>query len=321
MTHEGSRTGRITNALLHRVVKADPTAPRTIASLREGARKMDAVFGAYNTLTRAERHWGQRIHGGVPCLTRQTDSAAPYTLLHLHGGSFAMFARRSYVPFLNDMAKKLNANVIMPDYRLAPEHPFPAGVEDCHQTYTALLDAGVPPSKIVITGDSAGGNLALALMVLLHRKGLPLPAALWTVSAPVDLTFKHLSDAEMDAMDKIDAMLSKSTLGIISQYVSNETATANPLASPLLAASETPFPPTRLDAGTHEFLYKDPTLFQSTAQHSQIEAKLWPGMPHAFSMFGFLPEARASRREAAAFLQTHLNAAQTPAPNTAQQTA
>lgn len=297
LTELPSRQARLFNHLLHKYVKAGPDTPRTVERLREGAAKMDRIFSITNKVMRSWRHWQMEVIGGVTCYVRRHPQAGAPTLVHLHGGSFSMFSPQSYIPYLNNMAKRLGATVIMPDYRLAPEHPFPAGLDDCVAVLRALSD-----ERLLLSGESAGGNLALASLQCLKEQNHILPRAVWASSAPVNLNFDHLTDEEMQALDKIDAMLSISTLSIIDRYVDKDRAGVEPLASPLLA-DMTGYPPILLDAGGAEFLHKDPALYAAKARSAGVTVAdyVYPAMPHAFAMFGFLPEAQQARTVATDF--------------------
>lgn len=297
---------RFANRVLMRLVKGKTPKPRTVARMRDGARKMDRIFRLYNLLRRGHLGWRQIELGGVPVSWRNMQTQPTRVLLHIHGGSFTMYPREAYLPYANDMARKLNCAVCMPDYRLAPEHPFPAAPDDCFAVYKALLDKGYRGDQIMLAGDSAGGNLALGLLARLRAQGLAMPACVWAVSPPVDLAFGHLSDQEMDELDKIDSTLSKTALNIIAQYVPPEEARVNDLASPLLADT-TGYPPIRIDTSAAEFLYKDPALYAEHAARfgTAVTHQLWDGLPHAFAMFGFIPEAHEARRDAVAFFNAH----------------
>ncbi len=297
-----SRRARLFNRLLHKYVKAGPDTPRTVERLREGAAKMDRVFRITNAVMRSWRGWQMEEINGVTCYVKRHAMADTPILVHLHGGSFTMFSPQSYIPYLNNMASRLNATVIMPDYRLAPEDPFPAGLDDC-VAVLRTLDA----DRLLLSGESAGGNLALASLQCLREQALALPRAVWASSAPVDLTFAHLTDEEMQALDKVDAMLSLSTLSIIDRYVDKDRAGVDPLASPLLA-DMTGYPPLLLDAGGAEFLHKDPSVYAAKARAAGVSVAdyVYPAMPHAFTMFGFLPEAQLARTLAADFFRQAL---------------
>lgn len=295
-----SRQARLFTRLLHKYVKAGPDTPRTVERLRDGAAKMDRIYSLTNRLMRSWQGWEMQVIGGVTCYVKpHTNPDAPL-FVHLHGGSFSMFAPQSYIPYLNNMGDRLGASLIMPDYRLAPEYPFPAGLDDC----VAVLNA-LPADKLLLAGESAGGNLALAALQVMDHK----PRAVWASSTPVNLSFDHLTDDEMQALDKIDAMLSLSTLSIIDRYVDKARAAIDPLASPLLAEM-TDYPPILLDAGGAEFLHKDPALYaeKARAQGVTVQDHVYPAMPHAFVMFGFLPEAQKARALAADFFRRALKA-------------
>ena len=112
---------------------------------------------------------------GVPCERVAVRRPPEMTILHLHGGAFIGGKLRTYHPFCGALARRLQAQVILPDYRLAPEHPFPAAPDDCLAVYRELIECGTDPADLIVTGDSAGGNLTLVTLQSARDEGLPMP--------------------------------------------------------------------------------------------------------------------------------------------------
>lgn len=221
------------------------------------------------------------------------------TLLYLHGGAYFACSNRTHRPITAGFARR-GLQVFAPNYRLAPEHPFPAAIDDAVAVYRALLKSGIPASQIRIAGDSAGGGLALATLLTLRDAGDALPAAAmlfspWTDLAATgrSLVTNHKRDAMFDG-DKV-------SLGA-APYLGNADP-RNPLASPLYAELHG-LPPILIHAGSYEVLLDDSTRLAEriTAAGGRATIRTWPVVPHVWQLFGFLPEAAVSMDEAARFL-------------------
>jgi acetyl esterase/lipase len=229
--------------------------------------------------------------GGVPCEWITVPESLPdRVLVYLHGGSFVFRFPNAHAGLAARLCRKLRARALIPDYRLAPENPYPAAPHDCHAVYRALLDAGHAARDLVLIGDSAGGNLAL---VTLHRArvaGEPLPACAVLLSPALDCT---LTSPSMAAFDGEDPMLALANLLVLRRfYVPSPSLYTDPEVSPLFADFDG-FPPLLLQAGETEML-RDEAIRAAERAHAagvDVELELWPAVPHGFQVAGFLPEA------------------------------
>lgn len=226
--------------------------------------------------------------------------------LYLHGGAYIAGSPRAYLPLLGRLAGLARVEIVAPDYRLAPEHPFPAALQDAEAAWNALLARGYAPENIVLIGDSAGGGLALALLARLCAQGTP-PAGLFAFSPWTDLTGSGDSVRTNAARD---VMLSAARLPEVVAMVLGPVAAADPGASPLFAAYPG-CPPVLLQFSDAEILTDDSQRMAARLASfgAEVTAQQWHGTPHVWQMFdGYIPEARAALRDAAAFIRARLSA-------------
>ena len=283
----GSWRTRALNALL-RLASGTPLHKDTdIAALRRRYEVLDARHFQVDPLALREP---TRCNGVAAEWVSVPETCPGRTLLYLHGGSFAFRFPNACAAFAARLCRRLGARALIPDYRLAPEHPFPAAPDDCHATYRWLLGHGCDPSNVVIVGDSAGGNLALVTLqrALAHQESLPSCAVL--LSPGVDCTFT--SDSLVDNEDR-DAMLRLDNLLVLrSHYVTSALLYTHPEVSPLFADFYG-FPPLFLQAGSSEILRDEATrtAHKAHAAGVHVELELWPETPHVFQLAPFLPEA------------------------------
>jgi monoterpene epsilon-lactone hydrolase len=209
----------------------------------------------------------------------------------------------------SEVGRRTNAKVISVDYRLAPEHPYPAAVDDALGAYEALLDDGVAPSEIAFAGESAGGGLAVATLVNARDHGLPLPAAAFAMSPYADLT---LAGTTMDIKREVDPLLSREALQArVGDYTSGQDAALG-LISPIFA-DLSGLPPLVIQAGSHEVLLDDAVRLAQQAATADVEVTLeiTPGVPHVFQAYhGILDEGAAALDRAGQLLSAHLAAAE-----------
>lgn len=240
----------------------------------------------------------------------------PRVLLYLHGGGFFMEASGMHLRFLRQICDATDACGVLPAYRLAPEHPYPAGLDDCFRAYEALLARGVAASSIFIAGESAGGTLSLALLMRLRDRGVALPGGAVMISAGTDLVGigQHASYAENRQRD---ALVPPESLPIIARAYAGSHDPALPEISPLHGCFDG-LPPLHFVASASEVLRDDSVLAAERAEQAgtPVELRLWHGMTHAFPLFGGLPEAQAARADIARFIQANSvsHAAIRPAP-------
>jgi epsilon-lactone hydrolase len=232
---------------------------------------------------------------------RGTPPAGAATVLFLHGGGYYFCSPRTHRPISFGLARAARARVFSLAYRLAPEHPFPAAVEDALAAYRALLAQGVAAASIVIAGDSAGGGLALALLIAARDAGLPAPAGATVFSPWTDLA---ATGASLRTNDTSDAMFCGASIGRAARFYLGQTRADHPLASPLYADLHS-LPPLLIHASQTEVLRDDALRFARRAEAVgvKVSLKLWPNTPHAHQIFArWLPEARESLADAGRFI-------------------
>ena len=194
---------------------------------------------------------------------------------------------------VSEIAKSLKATTYSMDYRMAPEAPFPAAVDDGVASYKALLDMGVAPDKLLISGDSAGGGLTLATTLSVRDAGLPLPAGILPLSPWANLANDGASFATKAEADIIVDL--KGLNDMASAYL-GEAGVSNPLASPMIA-DLAGMPPMFIQVGSEEVLLSDSTVLAARAGEAKVPVTLeiWPEMPHVFQFFHmFLTDAKTA---------------------------
>jgi monoterpene epsilon-lactone hydrolase len=244
--------------------------------------------------------------GGVPTAEITVEGIEPrHVVLYFHGGVYVMGDASLAADLASQVARRTEAKVISVDYRLAPEHPYPAAVDDALAAYEAVLDNGIAPSDIAFAGESAGGGLAVATLVNARDHGLPLPAATLVMSPYVDLT---LAGTTMETRGEDDPLLSREALQArITDYTSGQDAALD-LISPVFA-DLSGLPPLIIQAGTHEVLLDDAVRLARQAAEADVEVTLdiTPGVPHVFQAYHpILDEAAAALDRAGQFLSAHL---------------
>jgi acetyl esterase/lipase len=206
----------------------------------------------------------------------------------------------------SDLARRVDAKVISVDYRLAPEHPYPAALQDATAAYRGLLDGGVDPRSIAIVGESAGGGLAVALLASLAENGLAQPAAAFLLSPWTDLT---LSGETMTSKVGIDPVFTREKVSVRAADYVGSTDPADPSISPIFA-DLLGLTPILIQAGSHEVLLDDSIRLARRAAIDDVAVTLdvTPGVPHGFQAFAaILDEGDAALARAAAFLDQHLS--------------
>jgi len=248
--------------------------------------------------------------GGVPTAEITIDGMEPrHVVLYFHGGVYALGDAVSAAGLASQVGRRTDAKVISVDYRLAPEHPYPAAVDDALAAYQALLRNGTAPSDIAFAGESAGGGLAIATLVNARDHGLPLPAAAFVMSPYADLT---LAGTTMDTKRDADPLLSRENLQArVPDYTSGQDAALG-LISPVFA-DLSGLPPLIIQAGTHEVLLDDAVRLarQAATADVQVTLDITAGVPHVFqAYYPILDEAAAALDRAGQLLSAHLAAAE-----------
>lgn len=241
-------------------------------------------------------------YGGVPAVVIDVAGTdASTVILYFHGGGYALGSAAASVGLASEVARRAGARVVSVDYRLAPEHRFPAAVDDALAAYRALLD-GVPSSRIAFAGESAGGGLVVAALVAARDAGLPQPTSAVVFSPWVDLT---LAGPSMSGKADVDPALTPEGMRTRAQDYLGATDPAAPLASPIFA-DLTGIAPLLVQVGSHEILLDDAVRLAARAGAHDVEAQLqiWPGVPHVFQGFAaMLDDADAALLSAAAFMR------------------
>jgi len=248
--------------------------------------------------------------GGVPAVRLAPPGAIPgRVLMYLHGGAFVLGSPDAVTTPVARAARVARASALLPRYRLAPEHPYPAMVEDAVAAYLWLIEDGTPPEGIVIGGESAGGGLAVATLVNARDHGLPLPAAAYLMSPYADLT---LAGTTMQTKRDADPLLSPQALQArVPDYTSGHDPALG-LISPVFA-DLSGLPPLVIQAGTHEVLLDDAIRLARQAATADVEITLdiTPGVPHVFqAYYPILDEATAALDRAGQLLSVHLASAE-----------
>lgn len=244
--------------------------------------------------------------GGVPAeWTIAPDADPDRALVYLHGGSYNAGGVGSHRALCTQLSRATGLRVLSVDYRLAPEHPHPAAVEDACAALRFVRKSGLAPSQVALAGDSAGGGLALAALVALRDAGDPLPAAVALLSPWTDLT---LSGASFLGKAGVDPMIVPDVLAVArDRYVANADAAA-PTISPLFA-DLAGLPPMLVQVGTDECLLDDSTRLAERASDAgnDVVLEVWDDMIHVWqAFFAMLPEGRAAIDAIAAFLRARL---------------
>jgi monoterpene epsilon-lactone hydrolase len=226
-------------------------------------------------------------------------------ILYFHGGVYVIGSAAATVPLVGDIVRRTGVNAITLDYRLAPEHPYPAAVDDARAAYEGLLKQGVDPGRIVLAGESAGGGLVVATLLASRDAGLPMPSGAFLMSPYADLTLSGESLIERESLDPI---LTPAGLRVRApEYVADADA-SDPLISPIFG-DLSGLPPLLIQVGSHEVLLSDAIRLAGRAATSDVEVTLevTPGVPHVFQGFaGFLDEAGAALDRASDFVKAQI---------------
>jgi acetyl esterase/lipase len=280
------------------------TSPRP-ASLAERRQRLDALGGRY--AMPADVAVRPAAAGGTPAEWTSTPGADPArVILFLHGGGYISGSIASHRHMIAQAGREAGARTLALGYRLAPEHPFPAALEDANGAYRHLLSEGFAPRNIGMAGESAGGGLAIATLVSLRDAGVALPACAWLSSPWVDL---EMTGVTMTTKAAVDPMIQKGYLEELAGAYLNGADPRNPMTSPLHADLRG-LPPMLIQTGSAETLLDDSVRLASAAGEADVRTTLqvWPEMIHAWHLF--FPQLAAGRRslaEAGAFIRATLS--------------
>ncbi len=244
--------------------------------------------------------------GGIPVVTVDVEGVdTGRVILYLHGGGYAIGSAALAVGLASDLARRAGVRLVSVDYRLAPEYPHPAAIDDAVAAYRGLLDDGLAPSAIAMAGESAGAGLVVAALVALKAAGLPQPSSAVLMSPWVDLSLSGASITEKAAVDPV------LTPDGLRRRVADYAPAGDPgdgAISPLFA-DLSGLPPLLVQVGSHEVLLDDATRLAARAAAADVAVTLevTPGVPHVFQGFASsVDEADAALTSAGGFLRAHL---------------
>ncbi|MFC8719344.1 alpha/beta hydrolase [Kitasatospora sp. NPDC057198] len=281
-----------------------PEGLRTVDELRAGFEELMARMAVPDTV-RATR----TALGGRPALRVEPDGGPRAgTILYFHGGGFVFGSPETALSLTGHLVARTGFGAYSPDYRLAPEHPYPAAIEDTLSAYRELLDRGTDPSAVAFAGDSAGGGLAVTTCLAARDAGLPLPAAVVAFSPGLDATRTGRS---MDTKEGIDPVFTRAAVEHTGAMYLAGADPRQPLLSPAVLADLTGFPPLLIQVGTNEILLDDSTRLAERARAVGVDVILdvTADVPHVFQAFaGVLDEADEALDRAALFLAQRIRA-------------
>lgn len=276
--------------------------PLPVERMREGFAAMMGMFPVSGDVTQVPIE----LAGRPAILFEPKSEARPGTILYFHGGSFSLGSPQTAMALTAELVRRTSVRAISFDYRLAPEHPFPAGIEDCLAAYRSLLDDGIDPATVVFAGDSAGGGLTVTTSLSARDAGVQLPAALVAFSPGLDHT---RSGATMITKEGIDPFFTRESMGHTgAMYLAGQNPDG-PLLAPAVHADLSGFPPILLQVGTNEVLLDDSVRLAARARDADVDVILdvTAGVPHVFQAFtGMLDEADQALDRAALFITQHL---------------
>ncbi|VVJ21905.1 Esterase [Amycolatopsis camponoti] len=284
------------------ILRQPRPAPRNLEEMRAGYAATQAQMAVSDGIRTSETTLGDRR----ALLVEPTERARPGTILYFHGGAWSLGSPETALPLTSALVSRTGARALSVDYRLAPENPYPAAVDDGANAYHALLKNGEDPARIALVGDSAGGSLAVTTALRARESGLPAPAAVVAFSGCFDLT---LSGESMDTKGETDPIFTREMLGPLAGMYCAGQDPRHPHLSPALSADLTGFPAMLLQAGTNEVLLDDSARLAARAIDAGVDAVLdvTAEVPHVFQSFaGILDEAGQAIDRAALFLSQHL---------------
>lgn len=279
-----------------------PGSPFNLAGLRQGMNARQEPADKAVTCIRTQVD-------AIPCEWVVAPGADPdVRLLYLHGGGYVSGSGANYLPLAALLSAAAGCAVLLPDYRLAPEYPFPAGLDDCVRAHGWMRENGptgrAAAKATFIAGDSAGGGLTLATLLALRDRGLPLPQAAMPLSAFTDLT---LASESIRTRANEELFMYPGCLGeFVRLYLGSGGDAHNPLASPVFGDYRG-IPPLLIQVGDYEVIRDDSTRVAAKARADGVDVTLevWQGQVHVFQIRG-LPESRDAIAHLAAFMRQHL---------------
>lgn len=290
-------------------IKAELGKPAVVASSNRSMTQIRAGFAAFMATMQvpAGTHTTATTLAGRHALLVEAERGSREgTILYFHGGSFLMGSPDTAMSLTASLVVRTGMRSFSLDYRLAPENPFPAAIEDCVAAFRELLDQGVAPTSIAFAGDSAGGGLCITACLKARAEGLPLPGAIITFSAGLDAT---RSGESVDTKNGVDPFFSRESFAASGSMYLGGADPNQELLSPAVLADLTGFPPLLLQVGTNELLLDDSTRLAARARNADVDVILdvTANVPHVFQAYnGVLEEADQALDRAALFLIQHV---------------
>ena len=292
----------------------------------EARAELDRLFAARKpagqSLAQQRREWEAeaRLHvlpkgarfapqdaGGIPCEWMEMPRVArDRVLLLLHGGCYFSGSPRTHRRLAANLSRAMHMRVLVPDYRLAPEHPFPAGLKDALLVFRWLVGDGIAEDNIVVGGDSAGGGLALSMLLALREAGAKMPRAAVLLAPWTDLT---VSSPSYRTLRKFDPIITQESLREAGLWYAGQRDPADPLLSPLFADLRG-LPPMLIHAGEDEVMVDDSRILADRARAAGVDvtSKVFPGLWHVFHSSGTeIPEARQAIDEIGTYVRALLS--------------
>lgn len=278
--------------------------PVSVEQMREGFAHFMSTFPIPSSVTRTPTE----LAGRDAIRVEPSGEAHRGTILYFHGGSYSLGSPETAMALTGHLVERTGVQALSLDYRLAPEHPFPAAIEDCLAAYRSLIENTVDPGAIVFAGDSAGGGLAVTTTLAARDAGLPLPAGIVAFSPGLDHTRTGTS---MTTKEGIDPLFSGTAMRRTGELYLNGQDPAQPLLAPAVLADLTGFPPILLQVGTNELLLDDSVRLAERAREADVDVILdvVADVPHVFPAFiGSIDEADEAIDRAALFIRQRLRA-------------
>jgi acetyl esterase/lipase len=242
--------------------------------------------------------------GGVPSLIVSPGEHQQPTVLYLHGGAYVVGSAFGYQPHAGALSAAAQTGVLVPDYRLAPEHPFPAAVQDALSAYRWLLDQGIPPDRVTVAGDSSGGGLVMSLLLTLKRERAPYPGAAVLFCPWLDLGLRHTTLPARAEQVRAPMATHAEASRCADAYL-NGHPLDDPIVDPL-GAELVGLPPMLIQAAMGDGRLVDAETLAARAQAHRVDVRLelYPVQAHAFQLFwSFLPEAADAFETAGEFIR------------------
>jgi len=292
-----SLRARLVNRLLRTTTKSVWRPGLDIAQVRRHTAKMETrlVRRAPAVATEAVTVAGVRATWFGP-----PEYAQKGTLLYLHGGAWCLHLPAIYSRFAALLSQLTGMRILVPDYRLAPEHPFPAGIDDCFAVYRWMVDEGYPQRPFALAGDSAGASLSLVTLMRARDAMLPLPDCAALLSPSTDLT---MSGPSVRYNAELDPIFAPAAVDLLPDAYCPGQDRRNPLLSPLFG-NWNGLPPLLFHAGSTEMLLDDSVRAHDRATQAGVQAEIevFVGLPHVFHVITWIPESRAATRALAEFI-------------------